>query len=107
MAEASHVPVQLMELLQPWACLLAADPATHLEDFMAAAAEEGREASLEELGDEVVRLRAEAQEVMDSCCDDVRTGRQMGRWAGCCASVPACNYAGMVASRGCHRSACS
>ncbi len=70
------MPVQLMELLQPWACLLAADPATHLEDFMAAAAEEAREAGLEELGAEVVRLRGEAQAVMNRCSDDVRTGER-------------------------------
>jgi hypothetical protein len=75
MGDAALPPLQLMDVLQPWAGLLAADPAAHLEAFLAAAAPEGRgEPPLEEVGAEVERLRGKAAAVAALCSDDVHTG---------------------------------
>jgi hypothetical protein len=95
MGDAALLPLQLMDVLQPWAGLLAAEPAVHLQAFLAAAEAEGRgEPSLEEIGAEVVRLRGEAEAVTELCGDDVRTGGSSARQlayvhliasaAGCC-----------------------
>jgi hypothetical protein len=75
LGDAALLPLQLMDVLQPWAGLLAAEPAAHLHAFLAAEeAEGGGEPSLEEIGAEVERLRSEADAVMELCGDDVRTG---------------------------------